>query len=143
MEALRIGNDQLLRLDPGEDVLGRLRAHLAEDSVGCAFISATGGVSRVKLGYWDAGTAEYRYRDLEEQLEVLVLQGNASLKEAAPHLHLHAVLGRSDFSTVGGHVAAAVANPTLEIWVRTEDVEITRVKDEGSGLAVLALDRSA
>jgi predicted DNA-binding protein with PD1-like motif len=143
MEVLRIEGRQVLRLDPGEELQACLRRHLRDDSVGFAFISAAGGVSRAKLGYWNADTAAYEHRDLDEQVEVLVLQGNASLKEGQPHLHLHGVFGRRDFSTVGGHVVEAVANPTLEVWLRVEDVDVRRVKDEGSGLAVLALDQSA
>jgi uncharacterized protein len=143
MEVLRIGDRHVLRLDPGEEALGALRKHLGEDSIGFAFLSAAGGVSRVKLGYWNAATAAYEHRELTEQLEVLVLQGNASLKDGKPHLHLHGVFGRPDFTTVGGHVVEADANPTLEVWIRAEEVDVQRVKDEGSGLAVLALGRPA
>jgi predicted DNA-binding protein with PD1-like motif len=143
MEALRIGDRQVLRLDPGEELQAALGRHLAEDSVGFAFISAAGGVSRVKLGYWNAETAAYHYQELDEQLEVLVLQGNASLKDGEPHLHLHGVFGRPDFTTVGGHVVDAVCNPTLELWLRAEEVDVRRVNDDGSGLAVLALDEPA
>ena len=129
----------VIRLEAGEEAISTLVARLAKDPDRFGFLSAAGGVRRVKLGYWDASSKSYQHRQFEEQLEVLVLQGNVSLKDGRPFPHLHAVFGRSDFSTLGGHVVEAEVYPTLEVWLRTEQVAIRRRKDPESGLDLLDL----
>jgi uncharacterized protein len=131
----------VLRLEAGEEAISTLIDHLADDPDRFGFLSAAGGVRRVKLGYWDAATKAYQHREFEEQLEVLVLQGNISLKDGRPFPHLHAVFGRRDFSTIGGHVVEAEVYPTLEVWLRTERARIERRKDPESGLDLLDLRR--
>ena len=40
---------------------------------------------------------------------------------------------------VAGHVKAARANPTLEVWLRTESLPVRRVEDKATGLYLLDL----
>lgn len=74
-------------------------------------------------------------------------EGNASLKDGAPFLHLHGAFSRRDFGVIGGHIEEAWVHPTLEIWLRTEDIPVGRVRDAVSGLDALdvpcAPDRAA
>jgi uncharacterized protein len=65
--------------------------------------------------------------------------GNASLRDGEPFLHLHAGLGRSDLSVVGGHLGEAVVHPTIEVWLRTEDLDVRRTTDPETGLDLLDL----
>ena len=61
--------------------------------------------------------------------------------DGEPFLHLHVALGRSDLSVVGGHLDEAIVYPTIEVWLRTEDVDIQRTKDPETGLDLLDLPR--
>jgi predicted DNA-binding protein with PD1-like motif len=70
---------------------------------------------------------------------VVSFQGNAALKDGAPFLHIHGVFGRQDFSVYGGHVKEARVRPTLEVWLRTENVPVRRTRDEATGLDLLDL----
>ena len=74
-----------------------------------------------------------------DALEVLTLSGNCSNKEGEPFLHLHVILGRRDFSLLGGHLKEARVHPTLEVWLRTETTPAHRRQDEGTGLYLLDL----
>jgi predicted DNA-binding protein with PD1-like motif len=133
------GDRRVVRFAVGEQVVDGLLRYLAEQEIGFSFVGAIGGVRRVRLGYWDVDAKGYATRELEEQLEVLSLLGDASRKEGKPHLHVHAVFGRSDFTTVGGHVQECEASPTLELWLRTEGTPVQRVHDEATGLDLLDL----
>jgi uncharacterized protein len=139
MRFQRSGERYIVRLASGEPVIEGLTGLLRSQGVQFANVSAAGAVRSVRLGYWNAESRAYEYRDFEEQLEVVSFQGNASLKQGAPFLHIHGVFGRRDFSTVGGHVKEAVAHPTMEVWLRTEDIAVHRAKDEASGLDLLDL----
>jgi predicted DNA-binding protein with PD1-like motif len=92
-----------------------------------------------RLAYWNASTKKYEAREFDQQMEVVSFQGNAALKDAKPFLHLHGVFGLSDFTVIGGHIQEATVHPTLEVWLRTEDVPVRRAEDPSSGLDLLDL----
>ena len=93
----------------------------------------------MRLGYWNAQTRGYEYRELDDQLEVVSFEGNSAPKDGAPFLPLHGVFGRRDFSVVAGHIKEARVHPTLEVWLRTEDVPVRRAPDPATGLDLLDL----
>lgn len=132
----------LVRLESGEPVIETLAAFLDARGIGFANVSAAGAAQAVTLGYWDAGKKQYHYREFREQVEAVSFQGNASLKDDQPFLHIHGVFGRADYSVIGGHVKEVWAHPTFEVWLRTEDLAVRREHDEASGLDLLALEHS-
>jgi uncharacterized protein len=129
----------IVRLESGEPAIATLTAFLRDQGIAFASISAAGAVSWVRLAYWDAREQAYRYREFAEQLEVVSFQGNAALKDGAPMLHLHGVFGREDYSVYGGHVKEARVHPTLEVWLRAENVAVRRVHEPATGLDLLDL----
>jgi predicted DNA-binding protein with PD1-like motif len=140
MKTASFGDRHVIRFEPGEQVMPALMSFLERNDVGFSFASGVGGVRRLRLGYWDVERKKYRHRDLDEQLEVLALSGDSSRKDGAPHLHLHGVFGRSDFSTIGGHLVDGEAFPTLELWLRVESAPVRRVHDDATGLDLLDLE---
>jgi uncharacterized protein len=139
MRYRQFGERYIIRLESGESVMESLKQFLSSEHVGFANLSAAGAVQSVRLAFWDPDTRKYEYRDVEEPLEVVSFQGNASRKDGQPHLHLHGVFSRRDFSVLGGHIQDARVHPTLEVWLRTEEIEVRRVKEETSGLDLLDL----
>jgi hypothetical protein len=63
-----------------------------------------------------------------------------AVSEGNPTLHIHAVLGKSDGSTVGGHLLAAEVRPTLEVILTQSPSYLRKKKDPETGLALLAID---
>lgn len=143
MRFQRFGERYIVRIESGEAAIETLTAFLSSEQIAFANLSAAGAVRSARLGYWNAQTREYEYRDFEEQLEVVSFQGNASLKDDEPFLHIHGVFGRRDFSVVGGHLKEAWVYPTLEVWLRTEALEVRRAPDQASGLDLLDLPEGA
>jgi predicted DNA-binding protein with PD1-like motif len=143
MRFQKFGDRYIVRLESREPVIESLTAFLRDERIEFANLSAAGAVRWVHLGYWNADTRAYEYREVAEQLEVVSFQGNGSLKDGEPFLHLHGVFGRRDFSVLGGHIKEARVHPTLEVWLRTEDIAVRRAKDEASGLDLLDLPTRA
>jgi uncharacterized protein len=104
-----------------------------------ANVSAAGAVAWIRLAYWNATSRKYEEREFDEQLEIVSFQGNSSLKDNKPFLHVHGVFAREDFSTIGGHIKELRVHPTLELWLRTEDVPVRRVHEPATGLDLLDL----
>ena len=142
MRFQRFGERYLLRFESGEAAIKTLTHFLDAELIEFANVSAAGAVASVRLAYWNAHLRKYEERDFAEQLEIVSFQGNSSLKDDKPFLHLHGVFARQDFSTIGGHVKELRVHPTLELWLRTEDVPVRRVHDDPSGLDLLDLPES-
>jgi predicted DNA-binding protein with PD1-like motif len=129
----------IVRIEQGELVIDGLTDLLRREGIEFASLSAAGAVQWVNLGYWNADSRTYSYRDVYEQMEVVSFLGNASLNDDGPMLHIHGVFSRKDFTVLGGHVKEARAFPTLEVWLRTEEIPVRRVRDAASGLELLDL----
>ncbi len=139
MQFQRFGERFIVRIESGEPAIESLARLLGEEGVEFASVSAAGAVQWLRLGYWNAETRQYEYHDLDEQMEVVSFQGNAALKDGQPFLHVHGVFARRDLSVIGGHVKEARVHPTLETWLRAEDVPVRRLRDEATGLDLLSL----
>ena len=120
MQYQQFGERYIVRLESGEPIVETLTRFCKEQRIEFANLSAAGAVEWVRLGYWNARTRQYEYREVEEQMEVVSFQGNSSLKDGEPFLHLHGVFGRQDFSVLGGHIKEARTHPTLEAWLRAD-----------------------
>jgi predicted DNA-binding protein with PD1-like motif len=139
MRVQRFDERFIVRIEAGERVVVTLLEFLRREGVGFANLSAAGALSSARIGFWEPNHKAYAYRQFDEQLEVVSFVGNASLRDGEPFLHLHVGLGRADLSVVGGHLEEAIVHPTIEVWLRTEDVDVRRTRDPETGLDLLDL----
>jgi uncharacterized protein len=128
-----------VRLESGEHAQPAVLGLLQREGIGYASLTGLGAVRWAKLAYWNALTREYEEHVVEEQLEVVSLVGNVTLRDEQPFLHWHISLGRSDLSTLGGHFLDAVAHPNFEIWIQREAKPVHRRVEPASGLALMDL----
>lgn len=126
-----------LVFERGDPVVSTLERFAAEHGLDASRFSAIGAFERVTLGYFDWARKAYDRIELDEQLEVLSLLGDLALDGGKPRLHAHAVLGRRDASTVGGHLLEATVRPTLEVLLVESPGYLRRVHDPVSGLALI------
>jgi uncharacterized protein len=129
-------------LAKGDEVMRELGRIVREQRIEAASIAAIGAFERAVLGYFDWETKDYRRILVAEQVEVLSLLGDVAVAEGEPTLHLHAVLGRPDGGTVGGHLLEAHVRPTLEVTLIEPPAHLRKRRDPETGLALIDLDRS-
>ena len=135
MEVKRLQGAYLVRLEKGEEVIGSLKRFADGYRLGFASLTAIGTFERVTLGYYDPEAKAYRNEGVEEDVEVLTMSGNVSRGENGERIvHAHVIVGRSDYSTLGGHVVEATVGPTLEVIVRPAPTTIRRRHDPDTGL---------
>ncbi len=102
-----------LIFDKGDEVISGLTSFAKDHNLtGCHF-TAIGAFQDAVLGYFDKKRKDYKKIPVKEQVEVLVLAGDIALKDLNPQVHAHTVLGRSNGTTVGGHLLEAHVWPTL------------------------------
>jgi len=102
-----------------------------------ARVEAIGGVEKLRLAYFNHHTKRYEEHDFEEFLEVTGILGNVTLKDGKPFLHIHGTFGRSDLSTLAGHVMTAKVFPLLEVVITPTKNRALRRFDDNLGLNVI------
>jgi predicted DNA-binding protein with PD1-like motif len=130
-----------LVFEAGDTVLEGLHTFATEVEARTSRVTGIGACSEATIAFFDRGTRHYDEIPVPEQVEVLSLIGNLTLDPAADHrFHLHAVLGRRDGSTLGGHFVNGTVWPTLEVFVEETSAVLERRTDPESGLPLIVLE---
>ena len=129
-------------LSAGDEAVGALGRFVKEHRVAAASVSAIGAFERAVVGYFDWPSKAYKRIPVDQQVEVLSLLGDVAEADGTPTLHLHAVLGRSDGSVVGGHLIEGNVRPTLEVILIEPPAHLKKRKDPETGLALIVPDES-
>ena len=131
-------NFYTLSFAPGEEVVSKLAKFAKENGIGAGHVTGLGACGKLRLGYYNLDTKEYEEKVFEERLEILSLVGNVSLSpKGKEFVHVHGVFGRSDFSTIGGHVKELVVSGAGEVHIRAFPEPMRRTRDEQTGLNLL------
>jgi uncharacterized protein len=128
-----------LIFDTGDEVMSNLIAFAGSHKLGAAHLTAIGAFREATLGYFDWEKKDYKKIPVREQVEVLSLIGDVALKDGEPKVHAHVVVGRSDGTTLGGHLIEARVRPTLEVILTESPAHLRKQVDEESGLALIRL----
>lgn len=104
----------VLRFDKGESFPGALADYCSSNRIESAVVlCGIGMLSGTTIGRYD-GT-QYEKTVLEDSLEVLSLQGNVSMKEGEPFVHLHVSIADHDFTARGGHLFEGTVSMVIEL----------------------------
>lgn len=135
--ALQDHRRYILRFDKDEDIIAGLGVFMADQKMTACFFSGIGSTGEIELGYYNGHLKEYRKKPFFEELEVISLIGNGGIMDGKPAVHAHGMFGRTDFTTVGGHVFKLIVAATCEIFLIQLDGELKRGKNEEFNLNLL------
>ncbi len=116
----------MMVLEPGDELIRSLTALARQEDIDGATITGSGRVREVELGFYDPLAADYKRRIYKEHLELCSLTGTLPLLDGEPFPQLHGVLGRSDFTTIGGLVFEAVCGEIIEVGIYTMVTPLVR-----------------
>lgn len=123
------------RLEKGVDIIGGLTQVMKERSITAGVISGIGAVTEAHIGYFNAQTRKYEEVHLRENMEILSLRGNISIKDGGIFPHLHVVLSKRDFSALGGHLNTGTTVYAFEFEIISMEGEpFVRQFDNDTGL---------
>jgi predicted DNA-binding protein with PD1-like motif len=131
---------EALIFDTGDEVMSLLQRFCEEHEVTAARFTAIGAFRSAVLGYFNWERKEYDRIPVDEQVEVLSLTGDVALSDGKPKIHAHAVLGRHDGSTRGGHLLEAQVRPTLEVILIESPAWLKRTMDPESRIPLIDID---
>jgi len=127
----------ILRFDQGEDIIAGVAQFINDQKIGACSISGIGSCASIELGYFNTHLKDYRKKPFFEDLEILSLIGNGSLKDGQPVVHAHGVFSKMDFTVLGGHVFKAIVSVTAEIFVLKLEGEMKRELNKDINLNLL------
>jgi predicted DNA-binding protein with PD1-like motif len=140
MKSKKTGPNHILVLAKGEEVIQTITDYCERERIHTAWIQGgVGAVKHAQIGYYDEKTKEYVFKLLPGPFEVASMQGNVITVDTKPFLHVHAVLSKMDdtIGAIGAHMKAAVVAVTLEIYMTTIDIPLSRKYDEDIGLNLI------
>lgn len=138
MEYKKVGSSFLIRLEMGEEVIGKLEEFCGKEGIRSGHFSGIGGLETLELAYYDIRDRKYHPRKFgRPPYELLSLKGNVSTFEGRIKVHAHVVVGDKDFKTFGGHLNEGVVLPTCEIIFHPFEGEIRRKYSKETGLGLL------
>ena len=121
----------IIRFDKGESFPGRLAEWCAEENVrAAAIVAGVGMLSDIEIGRYDG--KEYEKETVHPSSEILSLQGNVSMKEGEPFVHLHVSLADEELCARGGHLFSGTVSMTIELAMIETDSHFTRVPTGGT-----------
>ena len=104
MKAYTTDDLTLLRLPPGTDLYDGITDAARELEIRAAGVNVIGALRSLRYGYYDQEEKEYHELSHDGELELASAIGNVSIREGEPFLHMHVVAGKTDGSTIGGHL---------------------------------------
>lgn len=130
----------VLIFDTGDEILTTLKQFATEKELAGSSFKAIGALSHVKVGWFDWEKKEYQVAaEFDEQVELLSLIGDIALKDGAPQVHAHIVVGRRNGTAHGGHLMEARVRPTCELVLTENPAHLQKQVDAETGLALIAV----
>ena len=139
MDYRKYSNKLYVRLDKGDEIITTLLRVCEAEKLTAAQIQGIGGCGRVTVGVFDAEKKRYNETTVSGLLEMISLDGNLTVFEDKPYLHLHASFAyREDgeIRLLAGHLLSAKISLTGEIVITPADGMIGRKYIDELGIRV-------
>jgi uncharacterized protein len=134
------GYNYLLRLEKGELLVAGLLSFMRKQKITGAWVSGIGGATWAELGFYDLAAQHYRWKKLDQLLEITSLQGNMAWEGDEPFVHLHGSFSDGSMQSFGGHVKELEVAGTCELFIHVWNKDkLTRSQDPKTGLKLLDL----
>jgi predicted DNA-binding protein with PD1-like motif len=140
----KIGRVIVGKAEPGEDLVDVVTELVKKHDVRAGLVNIIGAFEKFTIGYFDLDSKEYEFKTFDEKVELLSTMGNISYNADTdePIIHLHTMVGRSDYSIMGGHLSQpSIISVTGEIFIYELDHKLKRTSDNPFDLTLLDLDK--
>ena len=136
MHSWQDDNSTIVVLEKGEKLVESLTQFAQLTQINAASLQGLGALEEVELGYYDLHKKTYKRTTLKGDWELVAMNGNITLKDGMPFVHVHAALGGEDFSLKGGHLFEAVVAVTCEVSLIPHTALIERHAHSAIGLSL-------
>ena len=138
MEYRKFGDTYIVRMDPGEEILGQLRVFAEAEQVKLASVTALGAVKDFTVGVFDTGAKVYKSNRFQGVYEIVSLVGTINTMDGAFYCHLHMCAADQEGRAFGGHLNEAVISATCELVISCLPGRTDRVFSDEVGLNLIS-----
>ncbi len=142
MEYRRFGQQLVVRIDRGEELMTELRTLCGRERIRLAAVSGLGAADYVDMGLYDVEKQEYQGITLEQPLEITSLIGSVTEEDGKPYLHLHINVADASGRAYGGHLRECRIGGTCELFLTEAAGHVSRRADWFSGTGLKLYDFS-
>jgi len=141
MDWKKAGDDFLIRLHAGEELVEMLTDWVQEAGVNGGTVQGLGGVRNVVLAFYNLDKKIYTQWKNPGNWEMVHLWGNLTHRDGKPFWHLHAVISDGEGNCKAGHLVSAEISITAELVVKPWSESVQRLPDESTGLNLWNLEK--
>ncbi len=130
------------RLAPGGDLLEELTKLARDENITLGAITGIGALRGAVVGTVSTTSGQYTTTSLSGDLEMCALEGNVSLKDGAPFVHVHVTVADEQGRCFGGHVmpGCEIFVAEVTIWDLEGPALVREPRAECRGLALWAVE---
>ena len=139
MEYKRFGNNIVVRMDRGEDIVEQVKVLAEREQIRLASVQALGAVNDFTVGVFNTETKVYGSNRFQGPYEIVSLTGTIDTMDGKFYTHLHMSAGNAQGQVFGGHLNRAVISATCEMIVTVIDGQVDRQFSVEIGLNLLKL----
>ena len=134
MEYRRFGDDIVVRIDKGEQIIQKMLEVCEKEKVILANINALGAVGEFEVGLFKTDEKKYYSEVHKGDFEIVSLTGSITTKEGKLYHHIHMSAGDKENKVYGGHLNYAKVSATCEMFIRVISGNVERELNEEIGL---------
>ena len=121
MDYRKMGNAVYIRMDRGDEIIGKILEICRKEDIGSAVFSGIGGCSEAQIQTFVPETGSFETRTISGMLELASLNGNIVTDENGLYHHTHAVFSYKqgeNHCIDAGHIKSITVLYTAEIELR-------------------------
>lgn len=134
MNYKRYGNDIVVRIDKGEEIIKEMLEVCKKENVQLANVNALGATGEFEIGLFHTDIKKYESKKYKGDFEIVSFTGSITTKEGALYNHIHMSAANGKNEVVGGHLNYAIVSATCEMFIHVIEGKIERKFDENIGL---------
>lgn len=134
--AKKVEQGFIVSINDKASITDALTDFVTQNKIIAGNILGVGAVNEATLRFFDPETKKYVDKTFSEQMEISNMTGNIAVKDGKPYLHVHATLGRKDYTALAGHLEDGKIRGAGEIFIMPIQADIQRIKSEEIGLNV-------
>ena len=138
MEYRKFGNDYVLRIDKGEEILQVVSQVCEKEGIRLGTVNGIGAVGDVTLGVFNREKFQYESQTYKGDFEIASCMGNISTMNGNTYLHIHMAVGNPEKGEVhAGHLNRGIISLTGEFFLHQIEGETDREYSSEVGLNLI------
>ena len=134
MDYRRFGNDLVIRIDKGEEIIEKMLEVCKKENIKLANVNALGAVGEFEVGLFKTEEKKYYSSIHKGDFEIVSLTGSITTKNGELYHHIHMSAGDSENKVYGGHLNYAKVSATCEMFIHVIEGTVEREFNDEIGL---------